>query len=166
MKKPHQNKARTTQPGSKKEPCPICRVPFTPGVGLAAHIRFKHGNAPQAVPVASNQAPGECPQCGRTFKSKAGLLSHIWSMHPDMVRGAPVAGNKAPEPAITVVPILDAQTHLRTAIDQLATRKKQIDQELGRMDALRDEGAQIGKRIEALDTAMRAFGQESMAASG
>jgi hypothetical protein len=123
-------KSRTTQPGrSKKEPCPICKVPFTPGVGLASHIRFKHGNAAKGQPVASNAA----------IKTEA---------------------------AIQVVPVLDAKKHLQMAVDQLVIRKKWIDEELGRMDTLREEGAAIGKRIEALDTAMKAFGQESMAASG
>jgi hypothetical protein len=128
MKK--QTKARAVQPGRpKKVACPTCGVLYTPGVGLASHIRFRHGDAAQAIPAATNKAP-------------------------------------AAAPAITVMPIIDARTHLQTAIDQLTARKSQIDQELGKMDALRNEGAAIGKRIEALDTAMRAFGQESMAASG
>jgi hypothetical protein len=130
MKQPKQNKARATQSArSKKEACPICRVPFTPGVGLASHIRFKHGKAPQAAPVASNKA---LPR----------------------------------EAGIQVLPIIDAETHLQTAIEQLTARKSQIDHELGRMDALREEGAGIGKRIEALTTARKAFAQESMVASG
>jgi hypothetical protein len=131
MKQPKENKARAVQPGRpKKQACPICGVLYAPGVGLASHIRFKHANAPQALPVASNKV------------------------------SAPEEG------AIRVVPIIDPKTHLQEAIDQLTARKSQIDQELGRAEGLQTESREVNKRIEALHTAMRAFGQESMAASG
>jgi hypothetical protein len=131
MKHAPKNKARAVQPGRspKKEACPICRVPFTPGVGLASHIRFKHGKAPQAAPVASNKA---LPR----------------------------------EAGIQLLPIIDAETHLQTAIEQLTARQSQIDQDLGRMEGLQTEKRDVSKRIEALTTARKAFAQESMAASG
>jgi hypothetical protein len=123
-------KARAVQPGrSKKEACPICKVPFTVGVGLASHIRFKHGNAAKGQPVASNAA----------IKTEA---------------------------AIQVVPVIDPQSHLKEALVQLEFRKGVVAQELARKDSLQQEAILIDKRIEALTTAMRAFGQESMAASG
>ena len=64
------------------------------------------------------------------------------------------------------MPVIDPKTHLQEAIDQLTARKSQIDQELGRAEGLQTESREVNKRIEALHTAMRAFGQESMAASG
>jgi hypothetical protein len=123
-------KARATKPGrSKKVACPTCGVLYTPGVGLASHIRFKHGNAPQALPVARDKA----------IKT---------------------------EPAITVLPAIDPQSHLKEALAQLELRKSVVAQELARKDSLGEEAILIDKRIEALTIAMKAFNPESMAASG
>ena len=66
---------------------------------------------------------------------------------------------------MTVVDV-DPRTHLQTALDQLTARNNQIDQELGRAEGLQTEKRQVTQRIEALTAAMKAFGQESMAASG
>jgi hypothetical protein len=130
MKQPKQNKAVQAARSKKKVACPTRGVLYAPGTGLAAHIRSKHGNAPQAIPVAGNKAP-------------------------------------AAEAAIqmTVVDV-DPRTHLQTALDQLTARNNQIDQELGRAEGLQTEKRQVTQRIEALTAAMKAFGQESMAASG
>jgi hypothetical protein len=122
-------KARATKPGrSKKVACPTCGVLYTPGVGLASHIRLKHGNAPQALPVARDQA------------IKTG-------------------------PAIQETVSADPRTHLQNALDQLITRKSEIDHALGKADMLREEWGMIGKRIEAVQVALKSWDQ-SMAASG
>jgi len=57
MKQPKQNKAVQAARSKKKVACPTCGVLYAPGTGLAAHIRSKHGNAPQAQPAATNKAP-------------------------------------------------------------------------------------------------------------
>ena len=107
-----------------------------------------------------------CPDHpGRTFKSHTALASH--QRHHQTIETISGGEVKVVEvPGKQTITAADPKTHLQTALDQLTTRKAQIDHELNRIEALQTESRDVTTRIEALTTALKAFQPQGMAASG
>lgn len=95
----------------------------------------------------------------RTFKSQTALASHRRHHQAGEIKAVPVGTGQQ-----TII-AADPKNHLAMAYDQLVTRKKEIESQLLGTDALREESVILGKRIEAVSGALRAW-EQSMAAAG
>jgi hypothetical protein len=122
----------------KKLTCPHCDQTFNRSQGLAGHIRYKHAErlpSKTAQPKAKNE------------EEKKGITVSMSESFP--------AAQSAPVPV--AVPNIGAHEHLKTALEALTQRKRYIDEELVRMEALQAEKETIRKQIDALNLAMQAF---------
>jgi len=135
---------------NKKLNCPHCGQIFQRAQGLAGHIRYKHaavvskaaqptakknGNAvPALEPVAPLLGPGESPSETKSVPTTASVSA---------AQGVPNNG---------------AHEHLKTALEALSQRQQQIDAKLTRMEALQSEKEMIRKQLDAVNTALQAFG--------
>jgi len=129
-----------------------------------------------------------CPHCGRAFERPQALASHLRFAHADTLPSktahlqakkkeekgrteptlgsVPVAVAAVPASALAhvtlPVPVVVSSTgapeHLKTALEGLTQRQRQVEEELSRMAALQSEKEILRKQIDALNLAMQAFG--------
>jgi hypothetical protein len=67
----------------------------------------------------------------------------------------PAAASEAPAAAVSNN---GAHEHLKTALEELTQRSRQIGEELSRMEGLQAEKEIIRKQIDAVGSALQAFG--------
>lgn len=136
------------QKQNKKLTCPHCGQTFGRAQALGGHIRFKHGSISSSLPAqaeagkAKNVAAPPTPE--RVPAPESSPLSIA----------TPAATSEA-QPG--VVSSDGAHEHLKTALEKLTQRSRQIDEELSRMEALQAEKELIRKQIEAVNSALQAF---------
>jgi hypothetical protein len=110
-----------------------------------------------------------CPHCDQTFQRPQGLSGHVRYKHGSLaaIKVAPPlekveipTADPMPDEATMTVGAANTgvSKYLKTALEQLTRRQRQIEQELGRMEALQAEREVIRKQIDALSVAMQAFG--------
>ena len=56
------------------------------------------------------------------------------------------------------VPDIGAHEHLKTALEALTQRQKEIDEALARLEMLQSEKQMIRKQLDAVNVALQAFG--------
>ena len=54
-------------------------------------------------------------------------------------------------------PKASVEEHLKTALQELTQRQRDIEEQLSRMETLQSEKEAIAKQIDAVNTAMQAF---------
>ena len=138
----------TVQKQNKKPTCPHCGQTFSRPQALGGHIRYKHGSIspPQPAPAeAKNVKQATTPPMPKSVLTP--------ESSPLLV--------KVPEAASEAQPVAVAKNgaheHLKTALEELTQRSRQIDEELSRMEALQAEKETIRKQIDAVNSALHAF---------
>jgi 5'-deoxynucleotidase YfbR-like HD superfamily hydrolase len=58
-----------------------------------------------------------------------------------------------------VAPNASAQEHLKTALQELTQRQRDVDEQLSRIETLQSEKGAITKQIDAVNAALQAFEQ-------
>ena len=64
---------------------------------------------------------------------------------------------RALAPASVVAPKASVEEHLKTALQELTQRQRDIEEQLSRIETLQSEKEAIAKQIDAVNTAMQAF---------
>lgn len=134
---------------AKKKPaekfvCPECAKEFQNLAGLRGHLAYKH-KAPPKVEKSTKPRPPKARE-----KEKKG---------DSVTRSETGPGTTtAPAAPIAAVSNTAAHEHLKTALQELTQRNRQIDEELARMESLQVEKEMMRKQIDAVNSALQAFG--------
>ena len=184
-KKRVSSKRRDTR-GQKR--CPHCGA-LMPARWFSRHLAEKHGSGAQPgtsqviVPaqpkpdeaknvtaltkqtVSHRQKKLQCPHCDRAFARPSSLATHIRYRHPGKSQAAPALPTttppkaSAPSPAPVVAPNASVEEHLKTALQELTQRQRDVDEQLSRIETLQSEKETITKQIDAVNAALQAFQQ-------
>jgi chaperonin cofactor prefoldin len=65
----------------------------------------------------------------------------------------------APASASAVAPKASVEHHLKTALQELTQRQRDVDEQLSRIETLQSEKETITKQIDAVNAALQAFQQ-------
>jgi uncharacterized Zn-finger protein len=129
-------------------------------------------SGPAALPAVSSNAGAQvqgndkrltCAYCHKAFARPSSLATHIRYLHPGKSQAATALPTTTPPKMSTPAPApLVAQNtsvgeHLKTALQELTQRQRDIEGQLSRMETLRSEREAIAKQIEAVSMAMQAF---------
>ncbi len=150
-------------PAQKLKPqklqCPHCATISTRGTGLSSHIRTQHpkeyarwnrnpNRLLEAAAAASSKkdAPAEKPPA----RAAAPAPRKVEEAAP----APPPAARKSVEPEVDGD---KAQELLQQAYEQLTARKQNIEADLARIEALRQDQEVVNAQLAALDQAMKAF---------
>ena len=106
-----------------------------------------------------------CAYCDKAFARPSSLATHIRYLHPGKSQAAaalplttfPKAS--APVPVPVGAPNASAQEHLKTALQELTQRQRDVDEQLSRIETLQSEKGAITKQIDAVNAALQAFEQ-------
>jgi uncharacterized Zn-finger protein len=156
--------------------CPVCGKHFQNQSGLANHHRYKH---PEAKSLAATSAPGApahaantgvqgpgkakelvCAHCDKAFARASSLSTHMRYRHPGKARVAtalPAATSAKTSIPATVPVVAGVQEHLKTALQELTQRQRDIDEQLSQIESLQSEKEAMSKQIAAVRTALQAF---------
>ena len=124
-------------------------------------MAYKHADTLALKPVQPKK---------RKRKSEAPILAAepIIETNPvaesagELVVVVPVVESLAAPASVTAESIVTnsgAHKHLKTALAELIERQSQIDEELARMQALQVEKEVVSKQINAVHSALQAFGE-------
>jgi hypothetical protein len=129
-------------------------------------------SGPAALPVVSSntgtQEQGKakklrCGYCDKTFARPSSLATHMRYRHPGKSRaGTALPTTTLPKlsaPAATplVAPNMSVGEHLKTALQELTQRQRDIDEQLSRVETLKTEKEAITKQIDAVTGALQTF---------
>ena len=171
----------------KKLQCPHCDKTFAALSGLASHLHYLHPDkpaldrpgkpplphgkgGPAALPVAASNTGAKkrktrklvCAHCDRAFARPSSLATHIRYLHPGKSQATALPATappnrRAPAPAPLVAPSAGVEEHLRIALQELAQRQRDIDEQLSRIETLQSEKEAIANQIGAVNAALQAF---------
>ena len=129
--------------------CPHCGRAFERPQALASHLRFAHADT----------LPSKTAHLQAKKKEEKGRTEPTLGSVPVAVAAVP-ASALAPVtlPVPVVVSSTGAHEHLKTVLEGLTQRQRQVEEELSRMAALQSEKEILRKQIDALNLAMQAFG--------
>jgi septal ring factor EnvC (AmiA/AmiB activator) len=104
-----------------------------------------------------------CAYCDKAFARPSSLATHIRYLHPAKSQAATaLPTTTAPKisalaPAPVAAPKASVEEHLKTALQELTQRQRDIEEQLSHMETLQSEKEAIAKQIDAVNTAMQAF---------
>ncbi len=113
--------------------------------------------------IQKRQQKLKCPHCGKIFQAPQGLAGHIRFAHADKFTARKVQPEQKDGKRDTGVPIpvsmpnTGAHEHLKTALEVLMQRNREIEEQLARIEPLQAEKETVRKQIEAVNTAMQPF---------
>lgn len=154
-------------PAQKLKPqklqCPHCATISTRGTGLSSHIRTQHpkeyarwnrnpNRLLEAAAAASSAASS--PKDGPAEKHRARVAAPAPRKVEEAAPPPPPAAAKSVEPEVNGD---KAQELLQKAYEQLTARKQNIEADLARIEALRQDQEVVNAQLAALDQAMKAF---------
>ena len=134
---------------TKKLNCPHCGQIFQRAQGLGGHIRYKHAS------VVSKAAQPDPKNRGAVAGLEPGVTP---SRRPESMSESKSVPASVAVPTPQSVPDIGAHEHLKTALEALTQRQKEIDEELARMEMSQSEKQMIRKQLDAVRVALQAFG--------
>ena len=150
-------------PAQKLKPqklqCPHCATISTRGTGLSSHVRTQH---PKEY-ARWNRNPNRLIEAAAAASSVKGAPAE--KHRPPVAAAAPRKVEEAAPPpppaaAKSVEPEANgdmAQELLQKAYEQLTARRQNIEADLARIEALRQDQEVVNAQLAALDQAMKAF---------
>jgi uncharacterized C2H2 Zn-finger protein len=172
------SKRRDTR-GQKR--CPHCDA-LMPARWFERHLNEKHGSAAQltasqvTVPArrksaevknatavtkqtsSPRQKKLQCPHCDKALARPSSLATHIRYRHPGKPQTATALPTTTITPAKTSAPVAaGVEEHLKTALQELAERQRDIDEQLSHIESLQSEREAITRQIDAVKAALQAF---------
>jgi transposase-like protein len=127
--------------------CPHCGRAFERPQAFASHLRFAHADT-----LPSKTAP---PKAKKEKKGHTEPVPRSVPVAVAVVPASALASVSPPVPAI--VSNTGAHEHLKTALEGLMQRERQIEEELSRLTALQAEKETLRKQIDAVNSALQAF---------
>lgn len=104
-----------------------------------------------------------CPHCDQTYNTRPALAAHIRDKHANTLPSGIAQPQAKKEkkgnamPVSVALPSMGAHEHLKTALEALTQRNRQITEELARREALQAEKQVIRKQIDAVNSALQVF---------